>query len=318
LVAIGLLFYSRLPKSSSSTDPGIRFSVAAFSEILPFTAATIYTALLSAFLTQFDKVLLSRVLPLELYGYFSFAILIANGVMRIAQPVNQAILPRLTLYVAQDDREAATQLYARNTQFLVVLAFPISAMLACFPWEVLFILSGDQTLSDFGAPVLRWFALGNGVLVLWSILLSLQTAYGQMKLHVWSSTVLALIQVPAVAYFALLHGAEAVGLAWLVILSALFTVFAPFVHQRFRLGSFPRWVLVDVGLPLLGTAVGAGLVFLANEVLLEKLMITGRLELLAVVAFFTIITTVISASCASEVREFLVYPTKLFGRIASK
>lgn len=305
LLTIGILFYTGLPKRGSDSHPGFRFCIESLVEILPFTLATIYTAVLWAFLTQFDKLFLSKVLPLELYGYFAFATLLSNGVMRISQPINQAILPRLTYHIAQMNGEATGRLYRRNTQFLAVVAIPVSAVLATFPKEVLFTLSGNQALSDYGAPVLRWFALGNGILAMSSLLFSLQIAFGQLRLHVLSSTVSVLIQVPVVIYVATYFDAVAVGISWFVIRLTMFAVSAPLVHLRFNPGPFSRWVLVDIGMPLLGTLAGIVIVLAAHKFVFIGATATGRGALLALVVAYTTVTIAFAVACSSEVRTLL-------------
>ena len=69
--------------------------------VLPFAGGMCFTSLLWIALTQLDKVLLSKVLLLQEYGYFSLVALITTGIMTLTNPLVQTILPRMTMLVAE-------------------------------------------------------------------------------------------------------------------------------------------------------------------------------------------------------------------------
>jgi O-antigen/teichoic acid export membrane protein len=305
LLIIGGIFYTRQPSAGHSNDPGMRFSARSFRTILPFTLATAYSALAWVFVTQFDKLLLSKLLPLELFGYFSFVIILSNGVTRIADPINQAVLPRLTALVARGEAEAARALYSRMTQFLAVVSLPASAVIAVFAAQTLFLFSGNRALTDYGAPALFWFALGNGVLVMASLLFTLQAAHGQLRLHVLNSTIGALIQVPLLAFVAIHYDVVTLGIVWLSVRLVMFAALSPIVHRRFRQGAYAGWLLGDIGRPLAGTAVGLGLSQALDVLVFHSAEITQRSLLLLLLVSYGLVTVACAAAASTEVRTIL-------------
>lgn len=305
LLVIGLIFYKRQPEGGCKNDPGLQFSLQSFRDVLPFALATAYTSLLWVFVTQFDKLLLSNLLPLSLFGYFSFVITLSNGVLRVGDPINQAVLPRLTLLVARGETDSSRALYRRTTQSLAVVSLAVSVVIAAFAPQTLFLLSGNRTLTDYGAPVLFWFALGNGILVMASLLFTLQAAHGNLRLHVINSTVGALIQVPFLAYVAIHYGVISLGIAWFGLRLAIFAVVSPFVHRRFNQGSYAQWLLCDIGMPLLGTLAGLAVCLVMDSVIFQSEHITDRLILLSILSLYSSLIVGFAAACSSEIRTIL-------------
>lgn len=303
VLVIGWVFYNRLPSGGRAADPGLRFSFAALRPVLPFTLATTYSAIVWVFITQFDKLVMSKVLPLDLFGYFSFAILLANGVRRVSDPVSQALLPRLTRLVGAGNHAEERRLYSLAAQLLAVSSFAVAGVIAVFPRQGLMLLTGNAALTDYDATFLPWFALGNGILALSSILYMLQVAHGRLRLHVFNSTFSALLQVPVLAYVAIYHGPLWLGVAWMAFRLAMFAVMSPIVHRVFHQGPYLPWLTASLVSPLLGTAAALALCSLADTTLLHSAGMTARLPLLGVLAGFGLITLIGAILGAPDLRR---------------
>jgi O-antigen/teichoic acid export membrane protein len=306
LLAIGMVFYSRQPEAGRVNDPGLRFSWCSLRQILPFTLATAYTSLIWTFVTQFDKLLLSNFLTLELFGYFSFAVLLSNGVLRIVEPINQAVLPRLTGLVANGEVEAVRDLYKKTSQLLAFVSLGTSGVIAAFSSQVLYILSGNQALTEYSASVLFWFTLGNGILVLSSLLFTLQAAFGQLRLHVYNGTISGLIQVPLLAYVAIHFGVHALAITWFILRLVMFAVMSPIVHVKFQQGPYTDWLLGCIGKPLLGTLTGVALSLALDSLVFHSAEFSHRGYMLGVLLIYSVIIFMVSAAISSEVRVILV------------
>jgi O-antigen/teichoic acid export membrane protein len=289
LALTAALFYRAIPVSPvrRRADTGDRIAapeervvfMTTIRNNLSFTLGTFYTVMAWAMLTQYDKILASRSMSLELYGYFAFAILVANGADRIAQPIGQAILPRLTIYVNEGDDGRANALYSQATQFMAIASLSVAVIFGFFAQPVIFAVSGNSAMADGGAVFLAWFGLGSGILTLSSLLLILQNAYGHIRVHILASTLSMVVQVPLITFIALHVQAYWIGVAWAAMRLLAFVISAPIVHIKFSGIPLSRWLLRDIGLPLLG-AVFAGLACLAAD----RLMLQGDLKRWIVVA----------------------------------
>lgn len=285
LALTAVLFYraipaGRLPQADAMAASAERVAfMTTIRSNLSFTLGTFYTVMAWAMLTQYDKLLASRSMPLDLYGYFAFAILVANGADRIAQPIGQAVLPRLTIYVNEGDNQRANALYSQATQFMAIASLSVAVIFALFAQPVIFAVSGNSAMADGGAVFLAWFGLGSGILTLSSLLLILQNAYGHIRVHIHASTLSMVVQVPLITFIALHFRAYWIGIAWAAMRLLVFAITAPIVHLKFSGIPLSRWLMRDIGLPLLG-AVIAGLACLAAD----RLMLPPDLNRWAVVA----------------------------------
>lgn len=298
LLTLSMAFYGTQPRKARVNDPGLRFSIGSLRETLPFTLSVTYSAFLWLFVTQFDKILLSGVLTLEYFGYLSFVVVLANGVLRLAGPVNQAFLPRLTALVSQKQVQASERLYYDLTEFIAVLALSISFFIAVFSEQILFVLSDNEKLVVFGAEPLFWFAIGNGMMVLSSLFYTLQVAHGNLKLHVYQATISTAIQVPLMAYIALNHDVVTLGIAWFIIRFGIFFLMSLLVHHKFQSGTYLDWLGRGILLPSVGVALGTYLAIIAYQNMIGANDLASRMAtfLILMPLFFMVVTCAAAGS----------------------
>ena len=77
----------------------------------PTASAMAFMAGMWVFLTQIDKLILSRILSLEAFGYFSLAIAVAGGVLILTPPLNQVLQPRMIILAVQGRSDELQTLY---------------------------------------------------------------------------------------------------------------------------------------------------------------------------------------------------------------
>ena len=272
--------YRILPKG---LDLRWRFDWPAVKSVAPFALGVAYTAALWVAVTQLDKLILSTLLPLQQFGYFSLVTVICSGLLHITFPVSVAIQPRLTALLAQGKVAQMQQLYRLATRFVAVVSAAVVVIMVVYAEPLLLAWTGDPQAASWGAPVLIWFALGNAMLTLGTFQYYLQFAYGRMRLHVIGSTVAAILQVPVIFYAALHYGALGAGVSWFAFRSLFFLVWPPVVHHKFAPGLHWRWLARDV-LPAVVTS--ALLIWLWQQLWplslqTERLMLVAQLMALS-------------------------------------
>lgn len=244
-IIFALRFYIRLPDTKVPVGL-ILFDWEVVKNIVPFALSIAYTAGIWILITQTDKLVLSGVLTLKEFGYFSLVALVAGGVTMLSGPISQAVLPRLIVLFSKNKKSELLRLYGQANQFVAVISLSASLMIALYSKPLIYAWTGDIEAADWGRNVLFWFALGNGVLAISSFQYYLQVAFGELKLHVVGSTISALIQVPLIYYAAVNYGAEGAGIAWFIFRSFWFLWWTPIVHSRFVPGFHVRWMFKDI------------------------------------------------------------------------
>lgn len=228
LILLMRRFYSRVSKPENARY--FFFDWYAVKSITPFAFGVAYTSGIWTLITQTDKLLLSSILTLENYGYFTLVTLAANGVLLSTSPISQSLKPRLTYLFAKGEKENLILLYRNTMQASVAISVSLGILLVMYSEELLFAWTGNKTLAHWGAEPLIWFALGNSILSLSSYTYYLQAASGNLSLHVKFSTILGFVQAPII-YMAANHwGATGAGVAWCFIIGVSFIFWTPIIH----------------------------------------------------------------------------------------
>lgn len=255
LVVLVIQTYRLLP----ATDKGqwVPWRWEPLRGVLRFSLSLAFTNTVWVMVTQTDKLVLSKLLPLADYAYFTLAVLVASGVTVIAGPVSVALQPRLTRLSAEGDEDGLIQLYRNTTQLVGVIAIPAALVLAFFSEQVLWAWTGDAEIARKAAPVLTLYALGNGILALGAFPYYLQFAKGDLKLHLIGNALFVVLLIPALIWATWQYGVIGAGYAWLGANMVYFLFWIPKVHDRLVKGLHLQWLLRDVSVIVLLTIAGA-------------------------------------------------------------
>lgn len=271
----GLLFKSRalLPAISAGQTLGWTATTlfAPIRPVLKFSLSIAFTSSVWVMVTQTDKLVLSKLLPLAEYGYFTLAVLAASGVMMVSGPVSSALLPRMARLQAEGDEAGLITLYRTATQMVAAIAIPACLVLAFFAEQVLWVWTGDAHAAAQAAPILRLYALGNGFLAMSAFPYYLQFAKGDLTMHLRGNAVFLVVLVPSLVLATWAYGATGAGYAWLASNALYFFAWVPLVHRRFVKRLNTPWMLADVGIMALSTCLTIFLVSLFLESAVERI-----------------------------------------------
>lgn len=265
--------------------------------VLKFSLSIAFTSSVWVLVTQTDKLVLSKLLPLADYAYYTLAVLVASGVMVISGPISGALLPRLTKLSASGDEVGLIRLYRNATQLVTVIAVPTALVLAFFSEQVLWAWTGNAEIAHTAAPVLTLYALGNGILALGAFPYYLQFAKGDLRLHLIGNALFVLLLIPALIWATIQYGVIGAGYAWLGANAVYFLFWVPKVHKRFVKGLHMQWLLRDVGTTVSLTVVGG---VLANSLVKWP---QERLPVAMGITAVSLVLLVIAVAGSSWIRE---------------
>lgn len=217
--------------------------------MLKFSLTIAFTSSVWVLVTQTDKLLLSKILPLADYGYFSVAVLVASGISILGGPISSAILPRMSRLQAEGKEAELIALYRQATRMVAVVTAPAALVLACFPAQVLWAWTGNAELVTKSAPVLTLYAVGYGILAVSAFPYYLQYAKGNLRLHLIGNIGFVGLLIPSVVWAATHFGMTGAGWAWLVSNAVYLLLWTPLVHRHFAPGMHFSWLLADIASP---------------------------------------------------------------------
>jgi O-antigen/teichoic acid export membrane protein len=240
---------------------------------------------------------LSRLLPLADYGYFTLAVLVAGGVWVISGPVSLALMPRMARLEAEGDHAGLIRVYRQATQMVAVIAGAACATLAFCAEPLLWAWTGDAVLAHQAAPVLILYALGNGILSITAFPYYLQYAKGNLQLHLLGNTVFVMLLIPSIIWAAGKYGGSGAGYVWLIMNLVCFIFWLPFLHHKFVPGLHWKWYFQDV-LMIFSAIVLAG--FSLNSIFPQPV---GRGWQMGLIIAFGLILLLVGACASTMVWE---------------
>ncbi len=260
LTVLAAQTYRLLPKVANG--PLTPWQWSPLKGVLKFSLTIAVTGSIWVLVTQTDKLVLSSLLPLSEYAYFTLAVLVATGVTVVSGPVSSALLPRMSKLAASGDEANLVRSYRNASQLVAIIAIPAALMLAFFPRDILWAWTGDDVISYKAAPVLTLYALGNGILALSAFPYYLQFSKGNLRLHLIGNGLFVVFLIPALIWATLQFGIVGAGWAWLGANVAYFLVWVPIIHRELVPGLHLQWLKQDLApivLVALSGATGAKL-----------------------------------------------------------
>lgn len=293
----GLMIMSNRLLPSIPDGERVAWSWAPLKPVLKFSMAIAFTSSVWVMVTQTDKLVLSKILPLAEYGYFTLAVLVASGVMIISGPVSGAILPRMSVLEAEGDHAGLIRVYRQSTQLVAVIAGSATVTISLCAEQLLWAWTGDSLLAQHTAPVLVLYTVGNCILTVSAFPYYLQYARGNLKLHLIGNAVFVFFLIPAMIWAASKYGSVGAGYAWLTINVIYFVAWVPLVHRKLEPGLNRLWLSKDIGII-------AGVVFSAGYLLsFIALPMNNRWLMICTIAALGIIVMLAAAGASSVVWE---------------
>ena len=205
LAHVGLvtwLLWRSLP--ASKRRPRIRLS--AVQHVGRFAAGITIITITALILTQLDRVVLSRLVSLEQFGYYVVAGLLGNGLYALIGPMFMSIFPRFSTLAASGDDSLLDHTYRRAWQLMMALIVPVAAVVAVFSSELLLLWTRDSVVARVAGPIAAFLVVGTALNGLMNVPYALQLARGWTSLGVKVNLMLTLLACPAIVVAAQRHG----------------------------------------------------------------------------------------------------------------
>lgn len=232
-----------------------RFSWVEIKKIGRFAAGMMATTFLSLLLMQVDKIILSRMLSLEAFGYYTLAGTIVAVLYQLTGPITQAYYPRFTELVTKGDTAGLIKIYHQSAQLISILIVPAALMLMFFGVNILTLWTNDSLLVRNVAPLMNLLALGTMLNALMHIPYILTVAYGWPGFAVRQNIVAVAILVPAIFLVTPYYGSIGAAWIWVILNAGYLLIAAHYLYGRLLKTEKADWYLYDITLPVLGALV---------------------------------------------------------------
>jgi O-antigen/teichoic acid export membrane protein len=245
--AVVVLLWLRLPPSASRPT----VDLAVLRRVRAFTFGMAGISLVSLVLTQLDKVVLSKMLPLDRFGYYMLATSVAAALTNCATPFFISLLPRFVQIWASRDDLLLAGLYHRASQALAVVVVPIGLVVSLFATDLVRVWTGDSLVARQTGPLVSILVIGYTFNSLMVLPYALQLASGWTSLAYYQNLLSVVFLGPLLIAFTRLYQGLGAAFVWLLLNIGYFAICVPLTHRRILRGEERRWYLDDVGRPAL-------------------------------------------------------------------
>lgn len=254
ILLVALFLWRSLPPAGARAG----FKVYLFRGIWRFAAGITGISTTTLILTQLDKIILSKMLTLEMFGYYTLATVAASAIGYMVAPCYTAIYPRLTQLVASKKPIELREVYHRGCQLVSVLILPTAAVIAIFSPEILLLWTRNQITVEHTSLILSLLIVASALNGLKSMPFALQLAYAWTSLTFYGNAIAVIVMVPIIILMTLHFGAVGAAIAGIILYGGFVVFLIPIAHRRLLPGEKWRWYLEDVSYPLLAALGLAG------------------------------------------------------------
>lgn len=265
------------------------FNISLVAPLWRFAAGMAGIAVCSVVLMQADKLILSRMITLEQFGYYSLASLAAGIPFMLAGPINNAVYPRLTQLVVLEQVSELALFYHRACQIMAVLVIPAGLFLVIFSKEFMLLWTGNLTVAQNTYQLISILAAGSTLLAIMYIPYALQLAFSWTKLALYFNISSIIILIPSTIWLVNIYGALGASFVWLILNAAYVLGMIQLMHKRILPNEKLAWYRDDLGKPF-----SAVLLIMV----ISKLIVDSAMPELGL-AFLLILTLLISTLAAA-------------------
>ena len=254
VLAFAVCVHSSLPLAEGK----VRFDPAIVRTLRSFAGGVLGATALAIVLTQADKILLVKLVPLGQFSAYALATAMAGGLYQVVAPVSQSYYPVLTHQLATRDSRLADT-YHQGSQIVSATVGPPAAILILFARPVLDLWTSNPPLAAIAAPILSLLALGTLFHCLMYIPYMLQLAAGWSGLAMRMNALLVALVFPTLLFVVPRAGMNGAAMTWVMLNGLALLITIRIMHGRLLPTEMRRWYLYDVALPVGTTLATAAL-----------------------------------------------------------
>jgi O-antigen/teichoic acid export membrane protein len=247
VIIFRIVVYRSMPKINKKPI----FSSKILYDIKNFTAGTLLFNILNILLTQVDKLILMKLLPLSEYGSYTLAATLSSSLFILIGPIIQAIYPKICELHSKNENLHFSDTYHKASK-LISIFFGSAAIVMIFNAElILNIWTQDEILSSNIAPLLAILALGNLLNGLLWLPFQAQLATGWTRLLIQSNTIAVVLIIPMIIYVTPRFGTIGAAWVWVLLNIGYLLVTIHLMHKKILIHEKITWFLYDCSLPLI-------------------------------------------------------------------
>ena len=292
---LGAVVWGSLPASPQRP----RFEAGLLKATWKFTSGTWLAVSFAQIAMLGDKIILSTLLPLHLFGLYSLAVTVTSTLQRLAAPFTNSYFPYFVRLREEGHGDALLGAYRQASEFASAIFLAAGLSLIAYASPIAQLLSTDPADAARLGGLLALLAAANTVNVEMALPFSLQFAHGITAIALRLNLALCLLYPAALMLLVPRYGMEAAAALWLAANALMFAALIVMTHRAILPGQAWPWFVRAVLLP----ALGAAAVSITGAAIMPGL---SRVPTLIWLAGSGALALAAALSCAPEARQIIL------------
>jgi O-antigen/teichoic acid export membrane protein len=229
---------------------GPRFRPKLLMRVWKFAGGVAAIAVVSMLLNDLDKLVVSGLVSLEDFGYYTLASRMAGTVLMASSSVFPAVFPALVRLATEQNEAKFAELYHRGSQMMSLLVFPAAITAAVFAKPLIFAWTGSEQIATNTAPIAALLLIGNAFLCTAALPYAAQLAHGWTSLAFWTNLSYLPVTTVLLVMLTKRFGGEGAAVVWVLITASYFATQIPLMYRRLLRFQARQWYINDVGIPM--------------------------------------------------------------------
>jgi len=286
-----------------------RFDAALLGATWKFTSGTWLAVTFAQTAMLGDKIILSTLLPLHLFGLYSLAVAVTSTIQRLAAPFTNTYFPHFVRLKEQDRPDLLLAAYRQASEFASAIFLATGLLLIAYAAAIAQLLSTDAADAAGLEWLIALLAAANTLNVEMALPFSLQFAHGVTWIALRINLALCVLYPAALVLLVPRYGMNSAALLWLAANALMFPLLIAMTHRVILPGQAWPWLVRAVLMPGFGAAV----VLTAGAAMMPDL---SRLPMLIWIGLNGALALAAALLCAPETREIIF--TRLSRRTSGK
>lgn len=212
-----------------------RFSLDILHSVKGFAGGMLLITFLGIIITQADKMILSKMIPLEVLGFYMLAWTVSSGLSRVAAPLTLAFSPHFTELVSKGDNESLIRKARIFSQMMSVLILPPAALIAFLSKPILYAWTGSWDIAIGASSILTVMVAGTAFSICSYPALSVLYSRKHLRPVIVTSIAALFLFLPLLVLAVVYFGAIGAAFCW-----GLYGLVQYFVYQSLGLRGIAK------------------------------------------------------------------------------
>jgi O-antigen/teichoic acid export membrane protein len=232
----------------SSSQPR-RFDTGLLRATWKFTSGAWLAVTFAQLATLCDKIILSALLPLHLFGLYSLAVTVTVNIQRLAPPFTNSYFPHFVRMLEQNRQDILAGAYRQVSEIASALFLAAGLSLVVYAGPIAQLLSANPEDAVVLASLLAVLGAANALNAEMALPFSLLFAHGITAIAIRINFVLFSLYLTALAALVPHYGVSAAAGLWLVANALALPVLIVTTHRVILPGQAGSWLLRVILLP---------------------------------------------------------------------